>query len=359
MKVQDCFVDAIATALPPLAINQAAGSAFLKQNYTGRLKPGSLKLMERVFAHPSVRSRRFAFEDPRALVDEDPDRRAERFARWALKLSAEAGRAALKKAGLAPRDIDGLVVNTCTGYLCPGISTYLVEELGLNRSVRAYDLVGSGCGGAVPNLQLAGALARERPGGAVLSVSVEVCSCTFQMGDDASLIVSNALFGDGAAAAVVRARPGGFAMVSSASRYAPEYREDIRFVHRNGQLHNQLSARLPGLAAQTAGSLVEELLSANGLRRSDIGRWAIHPGGENVIKAVQEKLGLADEDMRCTRKVLAGLGNMSSATVWFILEEMRRDGLKPGELVVMLAFGAGLSAHAYLLKNVSGSGLDS
>lgn len=352
MKDKNCFVDGISTALPPLSIAQEEGARFLKENYSGRLRPGSIKLMERVFAHPSVRSRRFAFSDTASLVDEDPDKRAARFAHWALKLSAGAGRAALKKAGLAARDISGLVVNTCTGYLCPGISTYLIEELGLSRSVKAYDLVGSGCGGAVPNLQLAGALARESTAGAVLSVSAEICSCTFQMGDDAGLLISNALFGDGAAAAVVSARPGGFAMVSSASRFAPEYREDIRFVHRNGQLHNQLSARLPGLAAETAGSLIEELLAANGLRQGDIARWAVHPGGENVIKAVQERLALSDEDLRCSRKVLSGLGNMSSATVWFILEEMEREGLRPGELAVMLAFGAGLSAHAYLLRKV-------
>lgn len=346
------FVDGITTALPPLAISQEHGAAFLKEHYSGRLRPGSLKLLERVFGHPSVKSRRFAFDDPRALVDEDPDRRMDRFARWALRLSAEASRGALKKAGLAPADISGLVVNTCTGYLCPGVSSYLVEELGLGRGVKAYDLVGSGCGGAVPNLQLAGALAGADPGGAVLSVSVEICSCTFQMGDDAGLLISNALFGDGAAAAVVRAKPAGFEMVSSRSRLAPEYREDIRFVHRNGQLHNQLSARLPGLAAETAAGLVDELLKANGLQKRDIGRWAVHPGGENVIRAVQGSLGLADGDLTCTRRVLAGLGNMSSATVWFILDELRREGLRPGELVVMLAFGAGLSAHAALLRKV-------
>ncbi len=351
MKVQDCFVDGITTALPPLTITQAEGSAFLKAHYNGRLRPGTIKLLEQVFAHPSVKSRRFAFADPSGLVDEDPDKRAERFKSWALRLSAEAARGALKKTGLDPGEVSGLVLNTCTGYVCPGISTYLIEELGLSRSIKAYDLVGSGCGGAVPNLQLAGALAAESPGG-VLSVSVEICSCTFQMGDDASLIISNAIFGDGAAAAVVRAKPGGFALVASASRFAPEYREDIRFVHRNGQLHNQLSARLPGLAAQTAGKLVNELLAANGLGRGDIGRWAVHPGGENVIKAVQEKLGLREGDLRCTRKVLSELGNMSSATVWFILEKMEREGLRLGELVVMLAFGAGLSAHAYLLKKV-------
>ena len=352
MKTIDIYVDGIATALPPLGITQEHASSFLRASYAGRLKPSSIKLMEKVFAHPSVKSRRFAFTDPASLVDEDPDKRAGRFTEWAVRLSAEAARAALKKTGLSARDVSGLVVNTCTGYICPGISTYMIEEMNLDRSIKAYDLVGSGCGGAVPNLQLAGALAAGKPDGVVLSVAVEICSGTFQMGDNASLIISNAIFGDGAAAAVVRSKPGGFVIVSSVSRFAPEYREDIRFVHRNGQLHNQLSARLPGLAAGTAGLLVDELLAANGLGRGDISRWAIHPGGENVIKAVQEKLGLADSDMRYTRKVLSELGNMSSATVWFIMEAMEHEGLRTGELVVMLAFGAGMSAHACLLRKI-------
>jgi predicted naringenin-chalcone synthase len=184
----------------------------------------------------------------------------------------------------------------------------------------------------------------------VLSVSVEICSCTFEMGDDASLIVSNALFGDGAAAAVVWDRPSGFELVASMSRFSPQYREDIRFVHRNGRLHNQLSARLPAFAAQEAGTLVEDLLKANGLTMGDIHRWAVHPGGENVIRSVKERLKLDEEALKYTRRVLSDLGNMSSPTVLFILDAIEKEGVPPGALVVMLTFGAGFSAHASLLR---------
>ncbi len=340
----------VASALPEFELEQSAASAFLKNHYSGRLRPGTIKLLEKVFSHPSIKTRRFAVTDPTVILDEDPDKRAARFTAEATRLGAKAARGAMAKAGLKPADISALVVNTCTGYICPGVSTYIAEELGLDKNTRAFDMVGSGCGGAVPNLQLSTSLARERPGSAVLGVSVEICSCTFEMGDDASLIVSNALFGDGAAATVVWDRPDGFEVVDSRSRFAPQYREDIRFVHKGGRLHNQLSAALPGYAAEEAGALVEELLKANRLEKKDVARWAMHPGGENVIKSVKERLGLDEEALKYTRRVLSGLGNMSSPTVLFILEEMEKEGLPPGALVVMLAFGAGFSAHAALLR---------
>ena len=348
--MKNIHMGCVASALPELELEQAAASAFLKNHYAGRLRPGTIKLMERVFSHPSIKTRRFAVTDPAAILDEDPDKRAARFTAEATGLGTKAALGAMAKAGLKPGDISALVVNTCTGYICPGVSTYIAENLGLHRGTRAFDLVGSGCGGAIPNLQLAASLAKERPGSAVLGVSVEICSCTFEMGDDASLIVSNALFGDGAAASVVWDRPAGFEVVDSLSRFAPQYREDIRFVHKGGRLHNQLSAALPGYAAEEAGALVEELLKKNGLEKKDIFRWAIHPGGENVIKGVKERLGLDEEAMKYTRRVLSNLGNMSSPTVLFILDEMDKEGLPPGALLVMLAFGAGFSAHAALLR---------
>lgn len=348
MNGKKVYLDGISTALAPTEVTQERAAAFLGESYAGRLRPGSLRLLGKVLSHPSVRKRRFAFASPAELVDEDPDARAARFTRWAVGLSAKAAAGALRRSGLAPGDVGALVLNTCTGYICPGVSTYLHDELGLPRSVPSYDLVGSGCGGAVPNLQLARALACAG-GGPALSVSVEICSATFQMGDDPGLLVSNAIFGDGAAA-VVSPRPSGFELVASASRFAQEYREDIRFVHRNGQLHNQLSVRLPGLAAAAAGELTESLLGGLGLRAADVRRWALHPGGENVLNAVRDRLALDEEELRFSRRVLAGSGNMSSATVWFVLDEMEREGIAPGELVMMLAFGAGLSAHAYLLR---------
>jgi predicted naringenin-chalcone synthase len=322
----------------------------MKKNFGGRLSRRSLGLLRTTFSHPSIRKRHFAFDDPSCLVDEDPDRRIARFTERSVDLSAQAIEQALSAAAVGVGDVTGIVVNTCTGYLCPGISTYLIERLGLSRSVRAYDLVGSGCGGAVPNLQVAEALLGANGGGVVLSVSVEICSSTFQMDNDLSLILSNALFGDGAAAAVVWRRPQGWELVSSAACYVPEQRDTIRYVHKKGQLHNQLSLRLPELVAEAARDVVSDVLRSRSLAAGDVRHWALHTGGEKILTAVRDGIGIPEEKVRASRTVLSEFGNMSSPTVWFVLDEIMRRGVGPGDWCAMVAYGAGLSAHAFLLQ---------
>jgi len=345
------YIGSIATAVPPYHCDQAFAEEFMKNHYGGRLNSRSRGLINTCFSHPSINKRHFAIDDPIELVDEDPDRRIERFTKRSVELSAEAITSALGRTGIGVADVSGIVVNTCTGYICPGISTYLIERLGLSRSIRAFDLVGSGCGGAVPNLQAAEALVGS--GGVVVSASVEICSATLQMDNDLSLILSNALFGDGAAAAVLWDRPAGWELVASATRYVPEQRETIRFVHKNGQLHNQLSLKLPDLVGKAAAEVVAEVLKARSLAVADVKHWALHTGGEKIINAVRDEIGIPEERLTATRKVLSEFGNMSSPTVWFVMDEIGRKGVAPGDWCVMIAYGAGLSAHACLLRKAT------
>jgi predicted naringenin-chalcone synthase len=342
------YIASFAVVPGPYVADQAFAEEFMKKHYGSRLNSRSLGLISTCFSHPSINKRHFAIDDPLELVDEDPDRRIERFTRRSIELSAEAIRSALGRAGVGVKDVSGIVVNTCTGYICPGISTYLIERLGLSRSIRAFDLVGSGCGGAIPNLQAAEALVTT--GSVVLSVSVEICSATLQMDNDLSLILSNALFGDGAAAAVLWDRPAGWELVASATRYVPEQRETIRYVHRRGQLHNQLSLKLPDLVKKAAAEVVADVLKARSLAVDNVKHWALHTGGEKIINAVRDEIGIPEERLSATRKVLSEFGNMSSPTVWFVLNEILRNGISPGDWCVMVAYGAGLSAHAFLLR---------
>lgn len=345
------FVASIACVVPPFSADQKFAAELIKKHFGQQLTPRSLGLIRATFSHPSIRKRHFAVEDPARIVEESSDQRVARFTEKSVELAAQAVAKALDQAGVNVRDVNGLVVNTCTGYICPGISTYLLERLGLPRGTRVYDLVGSGCGGAIPNLQVAESLLKSH-GGIVVSVAVEICSAAFQMGNDLSLILSNALFGDGAAAAVLRNRAEGFELVASAGRYVPELRESIRFVHREGQLHNQLSTDLPELVGKASAEVVEDLLSMKSLRHGDVGHWALHTGGEKIINAVRDEIGIPEEQLWATRKVLAQYGNMSSPTVWFVLDEILQSGIRPDEWCVMVAYGAGLSAHAYLLRKI-------
>jgi len=123
-------IASVAVAVPPYAVNQDFAEKFVEKAYGHRLTKQSMSLVHSMLAHPSVRKRHFAFDSPECLVDEDPDSRVARFTRWSLDLSARATRRALDQAGVGPEEVDGIVVNTCTGYICPGLSTYLIEELG-------------------------------------------------------------------------------------------------------------------------------------------------------------------------------------------------------------------------------------
>jgi len=341
----------IGTSVPPFAATQDESFKILENHYKGKIKPSSLVLAKKVFAHPSVKKRHFGTDNPSELFGEDPDKRVDRFTKWAVRLSCEASRKAIEAAGIGASDISAIAVNTCTGYICPGISTYVIEELGLNTDIPAYDLVGAGCGGALPNIKLCSSLLTEKPGSAVLSISVEICSAVFQMGDNISLIISNAIFADGASACVLKGTGSGLELLDYAVIHCPQYRDDIRFIYKSGQLHNQLTSGLPKIAGKVVADLVEGLLGRNGLSVKDIKHWALHAGGENVINSVKDGLGLSEEQVRWAREVLSEYGNMSSPSAIFALKKVLESGIAPGELGMIVAFGAGMSAYAMLFKN--------
>ncbi len=344
------YIASLGTSTPSLRIDQKKGGLILTEHYSDTLKPRSINLLRKLSAHPSIAHRYFAVDNPETLFTEDPDSRIARFTEWSVRLSSDAVMQAIKEVKVGVGDIRGIIVNTCTGYICPGISTYLIENLGLRRDVRTYDLVGSGCAGAVPNLQLAEALAQQTPEGVIVSVSSEICSATFQMSDDLSLLVSNTLFGDGAAAAVISKKPGALEIVDTQNIIVPEEREYIRYIHKNGELHNQLSMDLDAHVKKAVAHVVDTLLSRWSLRGADIAHWALHTGGEKIINGIKEELGLAEEQLIATRSVLRDYGNMSSPTVLFVLKKLFDRGIKEGEWCVMVAFGAGLSAYACLLR---------
>jgi predicted naringenin-chalcone synthase len=343
------YLSSPALAVPACVMSQAEVLAFLEEHYAAMLAPRHRAYLKRLLTNPGIRTRYFALPTPETLLGETQDQRIGRFAENAVALAGRAVEGALARAGVRGQEVAALVVNTCTGYLCPGLSSYLIEKLELGEQVRAFDLVGSGCGGALPNLQLASALAREG-GGPVVSVAVEICSATFQMGDEPGLLLSNALFGDGAAATVVDRRPAGWQLVAAGSRQLPRLREAIRYIHRNGQLTNQLSPELPALIGEAVPPLVEDLLREQGLSRAAIRHWALHTGGARILDLLRDRFELSEAQLHPARAVLAEYGNLSSPTVLFVLDAITGNGVESGDLCLMLAFGAGFSAHALLLR---------
>jgi predicted naringenin-chalcone synthase len=346
-------IASVGVASPPCCLKQEKADSLFVRHYNTEVKPTGLRILRQMLSHPSIKQRYISVESPehlRVLKDEDPDRRIDRFTHWAVELSAAAIRDALGQRNLSVDDVSTLIVNTCTGYLCPGISTYLIEKLGFSNHIKAYDLVGSGCAGAIPNIQLAEQGLQSNPDEIVVCVSVEVCSATYQMGNDLSLIVSNAIFGDGAAAVILWGRPEGIELISTMSYFDPQYRGAIRFVHRQGQLHNRISPKLPKIIEKIVPRLITNELQNHGLTVPDVKYWAIHSGGEKILQGIKTRLNLTESQMAVSRHILAEYGNMSSPTVLFELHRILEGKPDRGDWIFMIAFGAGLAAHAYLLR---------
>jgi predicted naringenin-chalcone synthase len=343
----------IASAAPLTILTQQHAIDLINEYYAVDLRPRSLELIRQFLAHESIQTRHIAVASPQdlpLLKSEDPDHRIERFTRYGVDLGERAAQTALARAGITVREVAAIIVNTCTGYICPGLSTYLIERMGFSSGVEAYDLVGAGCGGALPNIQMGEAIMTRHPDKAVLCIAVEICSATYQMADDPSLLISNAIFGDGAAAAVLWDRPAGLTITGRAARFEPQFRDEVRFIHKNGALHNKLSIQLPKIMREIAPAFIRDFLETNGLTVADIDHWALHPGGDKILSGLAEELGLGSDACAVSRSILGDYGNMSSPTVLFALEKILEQGVSPGDFICAVAYGAGLSLHALLLE---------
>jgi len=281
-----------------------------------------------------------------------PDVLHARFVEHAPRLATLAAERALAAAKIAPAEIDAILISTCTGYLCPGLTSYVSERLGLRPSVFALDLVGQGCGAALPNLQTAQSLVTAGNCQCALSICVEVCSAAFYLDDDAGVLISACLFGDGAGAAVLSASANGGRRVrwkTGGSLLRPDDRDRLRFEQKNGLLRNILTPEVPSLAAEQVEAVLAGTLARNRLARSQISGWILHPGGRDVLLALREKIPLAGRDVRWSEAVLREHGNMSSPSVLFVLQAALA-GDAPGGWWWMTSFGAGFSCHGALLE---------
>ncbi len=344
----------LGTATPPLYVTQEEAFECLATQFT--LRPAELALYRRILLDGKIRGRYLGMETTADALDMDTDRLLARFLKFGRATAVAAARRALAEAGVEPAEITGLIVNTCTGYLCPGFSSYIAEALGLRTSIRFLDLMGMGCGAAIPNLEAATGMLARSGEGPVLSVAVEICSATIYPSHEPELVVSNSIFGDGAAAAVLdivsdNGSNGLASIVDFASGLFPQYREDLRYRTEGGRLRNCLAKRVPVIGARTAKEVSTRLLIRQGLAREDIDWWAVHPGGTVVLDQVAKGMELPPESLRYSYHVFENFGNMSSPSVLFVLREILDTGRpQPGQKGMLLAFGAGFSAFAALLE---------
>jgi predicted naringenin-chalcone synthase len=329
------------SAWPATLEQDAAWDGFFARHYEG------VRSARRIFAGAGVR-RRHAVANP---VDEDlsgwgTGARMARYVEEALPLGKQAVASALDGAGLAPGDVGLFAVVTCTGYATPGLDIRLAADLGMPSGLQRLLIGHMGCYAALPGLAAVSdfVTARSRP--AVL-LCCELTSLHVQPAQaDLEQVVAHALFSDAAAAVVVE--PGarrGHQVAGMVARTDASTADHMTWDVTDLGFRMGLSPRVPDVLSRHVGDVVDELLGAAGLRVEDVVGWAVHPGGPRILDVVRDQLGLAEEQMAASRRVLAEHGNCSSATVLLVLEEL---GDVDGPIVAM-AFGPGLTLYATLL----------
>ena len=342
------YLHALATAVPSQRFSQRDCAEIAKlPAIADRLTRRSQLILQTILRGDSgIEHRHFAVPDITGVFGLSADELNESFRQEGPRLAGAALTKALTEAGLKASDLNALLICTCTGYLCPGLTSYVAEQFGVPTNAILQDIVGHGCGAAIPMLRSADAILHAQPDAIIATVAVEVCSAAFYLDDDPGVLVSACLFGDGAAAAIWKNSPGpsGLRAHSFSTHHQPADRDKIRFEQRDGKLRNLLDASVPALAAQA----VTHLLTTEQTRPDarPIARIASHPGGRDVILALET--ALPAYSFEASRTVLRGHGNMSSPSVMFVLKELLRTADQPTAEADwwLISFGAGFAAHA-------------
>lgn len=344
------YLQSLANRVPAHSFRQSELWEIYKDSETRRrLHPRSIWIVDKVLnGENGVERRHFALPNLGELPELDAETLNKAFEREAPELASAALGDALEQARLQPKDLDALIVCTCTGYICPGVTSHVAERLGLRRDAFLLDLVGLGCGAVVPSLRNAAGLIAGDPSARVAVIAVEICSAAFYVDDDPGVLVSACLFSDGASASIWNGSPNGglgLRAFDFDTLHLPEDRQILRFENSGGKLRNRLHRSVPEKAAQAVKTLLHRSLAR---WEPPVGQVVTHTGGRDVLLAIEE--ALPDYDLTPSKAALRDFGNMSSPSVMFALEKYLEIGDTRSEGDIWLsAFGAGFAAHSFRL----------
>jgi len=269
------------------------------------------------------------------------------------KMSEEALLRACEQADISPRSLDYLITTSCTGFMIPSVDAYLVDKLGLRQNIIRLPVTEMGCAGGTSGLIYADHFLRSNPKARAAVISAEAPSITFQKNDfSAENLVSTAIFADGAACAVLgNSDRLGPAILDSSMYHFPESTHLMGYRLTNSGLKIVLDREVPNAISAHFEKYFHPLLERNQLSIADIQHFAFHPGGKKIVQAVEKILLPHGKNISSSKEVLRTRGNISSATVFFVLDRlMREDNPRAGDFGTMLAFGPGFSAQGLLLQ---------
>jgi alkylresorcinol/alkylpyrone synthase len=345
---QQCSLLSLATAVPPYVVTQAEAKEHAREAWGGR--EALFDRLSGVFDNAGIAKRYIVA--PQEWYREShgwKDRNAV-YLEASEKLYIEAASAAIEHAGLSPEDIDGVVTVSTTGIATPSLDARTASRIGFRKDIRRVPVFGLGCAGGVNGLSIASRMAAAEPGTHWLFVTVETCSISIRLdSDDPAAIVATALFGDGAAAAVVTSGLHSLARITaSAEKLFPDTLRIMGWDVEDPGLAVVFDRAIPPFIEEELAQAVDEMCAAMGVERDDIDRLCSHPGGVKVIDAIENALHLPQGELNLEREVLNDYGNMSAPTVMFVLERLLDRGLP--DRTMMTAFGPGFTCAVLLLE---------
>lgn len=347
------FITGAGSATPPNRYTQReCWDTLLTSSHYPILSGRAKAILKKVLlGENGIETRNLALDNLSEAFALDADCMHRRFATWAPKIAAQAAERALAASATPREEIDALLISTCTGYLCPGLTSYVSEALNLRPDVSCLDLVGQGCGAALPNLATAQALLKQSAGN-TLSICVEICSAAFYLDEDPGVLISACLFGDAAGAIVSSREPRGprpLRWVGWNTSLDPKNRNLLRFEQRNGMLRNILDKSVPLLVVEQARNVLATGSAQLQISRDQIQNWILHTGGRDVLAAMRAGLDLTSDDLVHSLEILRTHGNVSSPSVILALEHALAERA-PAGLWWLSAFGAGITCHGAFLE---------
>jgi alkylresorcinol/alkylpyrone synthase len=345
-------ISGVGTALPENYVSQEELTGALRQLWMQRY--GDVSRFDRLQGALGIQGRYLALPMPDYYPLDSFAKGNDAWLRVAPELAEKASRTALERAGLEARDIDHVFFVTVTGIATPTIDVALSNRLGMRRDLKRTPIFGLGCGAGAAGLARTADYVRGFSRDTAMLVSVELCSLTLQRDDlSAANIIASGLFGDGAAAVVVsgadRVKDATPRVLATKSILYPDTQRIIGWDLVDGGFKIVLSAHLTDLVRKNIAHEVDEFLGANNLKRSDIAHWIAHTGGPKVLRILEEQLKLPDDALARSWRSLKNTGNLSSASVLFMLDDiLKGDDAKPGDYGVMIAMGPGFSVELVL-----------
>ena len=338
----------LATALPPHRVTQGEAKAKGRELFAGRKT--LFDRLSGVFDNAGIDSRAIVAPIDWYSGDHGWTSRNALYLEAAEALFEQVAAKAIASAGLVPSDIDGVVCVSSTGIATPSLEARVASRLGLADYVRRVPLFGLGCAGGVSGLATAARLAAAEPGSRWLFVTVETCSISIRLdSDDPAALVATALFGDGAAAAVVSTQGPGLAAITGAGeRLWPDTLGIMGWRVEDPGLAVVFDRAIPPFVTAELRGAVTAILAELGHNLDDIDRLCSHPGGAKVVTAIEQAMDLAHGSLDLEREVLRDHGNMSAPTVLFVLERLIARGLPARSLLT--AFGPGFTCAAMVLE---------